>query len=335
MRVNIASIRRAAANLCLLLGSCAAGLTLQEVSLRLLYPKYEHLAQARFRADAKLIWSRKPNSRYTRRHPDLGFSHPVLYNNLALRQSRNFSADDLTAATNIGVFGDSFVENIFMAVPYPFTEPLDYLLNQSEKLFNVLNFGVHAYGPGQSYLRYENFRNELAQVLFVYCSNDLRNLYETNLFHLNEAEELERNELIRSPWLVHFISGLHVSYLILDVNGRLSSHVEENSIDQRLKDEHRSRASEHGNLNAEHVEHHLYKGTLGDEDLRNMRALFQRVLRRWKQSVEKMGGRFSVVLLPNLPPDPRVVDLLEIEDIEVVDLYACFGNHDPAHKDRA
>lgn len=222
-----------------------------------------------------------------------------------------------------------------MAVQNSFTEPLDYLLNQSERPFNVLNFGVYGYGPGQSYLRYENFRNGLARVLFVYCSNDLRNLHETNLFHLNEAGELERNELIRSPWWVHFISRLHVSYLLLDVSGRLSSYVEGTSINQRLREDHDRRASEQGHLNAEHVEHHQYRGTLSDEDLRNMRALFQKVLRRWKQSVEKTGGRFSVVLLPNLPPDPRVVDLLEEEDIEVVDLYACFGNHDPAHKDRA
>lgn len=102
MRINGASIRRTAVNLSLLLVACAAGLVLCEVSLRLFYPKYEHLAQARFRDDARLIWSRKPNSQRTQRHPDTGFSHTVLYNDLALRQSRNFSADDLTAATNIG-----------------------------------------------------------------------------------------------------------------------------------------------------------------------------------------------------------------------------------------
>ena len=335
MRINGTSIKNTAVNLCLLLVSGVVGLSLCETTLRLFYPKYEHLAQARFRDDAVLIWTRKPNSRHSRRHPDVGFSHTVLFNNLALRQSRNFSADDLLAATNIGVFGDSFVENIFMAAPHSFTEPLDYLLNQSEKPFNVLNFGIHGYGPGQSYLRYEHFRNELAQVLFVYCRNDLRNLYETNLFHLNETGGLERNELIRSPWWVRFISRLHLSYLILDVSGRLSSHVQENSINQRLRDEHQSRISEQGNLHTEHVDHNLYRGTLSDEDLRNMRALFQKVLRRWKQLVENNGGRFSVVLLPNLPPEPHVVDLLEKEDIEVVDLYDCFGNHDPAHKERA
>ena len=334
MQVNGRAIKRTAVNLCLLLVSGAAGLSLCEGSLRLFYPKYRDLADPQFRFDGIRIWARTPNSRDWKIHPDTLVPHSFHHNNLALRQHRDFSEADLAAATNIGVFGDSFVENTRLAVQHSFTEPLDYLLNQGRKRFNILNFGVHAYGPGQSFLSYENFRNELAQVLFVYCGNDLRNLYETNLFHLNEAGGLERNEAIRSPWWVHSISRLHISYLILDVSGRLSSHVEDRSINRRLREERRSRASEQGNLKAEHVESDLYKGTLSDEDLRNMRALFQRVLRRWKQLVEKIGGEFSVVLLPNLPPDPHVVALLEEEDIEVVDLYACFRNHDPAHNDR-
>ena len=42
-------------NLCLLLVSCAVGLALCEVSLRLFYPKYRHLADPQFRRDAERI----------------------------------------------------------------------------------------------------------------------------------------------------------------------------------------------------------------------------------------------------------------------------------------
>ena len=89
----------------------------------------------------------------------------------------------------------------------------------------------------------------LAQALFVYCRNALRNLYETNLFHLDEAGESERNEAIRSPWRGHSISRLHISYLVLDVSGRLSSYVEGTSVNQRLREEYQRRIFEHGHWN--------------------------------------------------------------------------------------
>ena len=229
------------ANVCLLLVSCVAGLTLCELSLRLFYPKYQHLAETQFRRDEMRIWTPRPNSRHVQNHPDTGLPHSVHRNNLALRQHRDFSEAALASASNIGVFGDSFTENIKMAVPYSFTEPLDYLLNQGEQRFNVLNFGVTGYGPGQSLLSYQDFRyvDDLDHVLFVYCENDLRNIYETGLFHVNEAGRLERHAAIRPPWWIALISRLHVSYLVLDASGRLSSSIRaQASIHQKMRDEY-------------------------------------------------------------------------------------------------
>ena len=168
-----------AVNLGLLLVSCAVGLALCEASLRLFYPKYRDLAEALFRSDTMRIWARTPDSRDWRFHPDTPMPHSLYHNNHALRQHRDFSAAGLAAATNIGFFGDSFTENSRMAAQYSFTEPLDYLLNQRGGRFNVLNFGVSGYGPGQSLLHYEHFRSteDLDHVLYVYCENDLLNIY--------------------------------------------------------------------------------------------------------------------------------------------------------------
>ena len=125
----------------------------------------------------------------------------------------------MAAATNIGVFGDSFVENVGTDAPYSLTEPLDYLLNQSGQRFNVLNFGVYGYGPGQSFLHYENFRyvNELDYVLYLYCYNDISNVGERRLFHLDETGHLRRKEIIR-PWWVPLISRLYLPILKLGAN---------------------------------------------------------------------------------------------------------------------
>ncbi len=100
------------AKLCLLLVSCLIGLSLCEVSPRLFFPKYRHLAEAQFHNDAKRIYARRPHARSRQRNPDTGWSHSYYHNNLALRQHWNFSETDLVSATNIGVFDDSFVENV-------------------------------------------------------------------------------------------------------------------------------------------------------------------------------------------------------------------------------
>lgn len=134
-------------------------------------------------------------------HSDTRLPHFLHHNNLTLRQHRNFSEADFTAATNISFFGDSFVENVRTAVQYSFTEPLDYLLNHGHTRFNVLNFGVDGYGPGQSFLRYEDFRyaKELDHVFFVCSRNDLIDIYTTELFHLDTADAWYSAKRFRPP----------------------------------------------------------------------------------------------------------------------------------------
>ena len=308
-------------NLCLLLVSCLVGIFLCEGSLRLFYPKYAPLAEARYRFDTMRIWTRSPNDRAEHPHPDTGSMHALHHNNLGLRQHRNFSTADLAAAINVGVFGDSFVENVRMDAPYSLTEPLDYLLNQSGGRFNVLNFGVDGYGPGQSLLHYEHFRyaEDLAHVFYVYYENDLENIAETGLFDLDEAGRLVRHDAIRTSWWVTRMSRLHLPYLILDATGRLSSYMEERARhDKRMRER----------LEAERRND---EGFWKRHEKRL--AIFRGLMRRWKQLVEHNGGQFHVVLLPNQDPaaSPRVPAILREEDIATINLYDCFGAYDAEH----
>ena len=317
-------------NLCLLLVACLVGLLLCEGSLRLFYPKYAPLAEARYRFDTLRIWARSPNDRAEHPHPDTGSVHALHHNNLGLRQHRNFSPADLAAAINVGVFGDSFVENVRMDAPYSLTEPLDYLLNQRGRRFNVLNFGVDGYGPGQSLLHYEHFRyaDALAHVFYVYYYNDLDNLAETGLFHLDEAGRLVQHDAVRSSWWATRMSRLHLPYLILDATGRLSSYMKERARGERLK---REQLWDRYQIYQQRV-----KGEKGTKAFKERLAIFRRLIRRWKQSVERNGGKFHVVLLPQHNPaaSPRVPDLLQEEDIATISLYDCFGAHDTAHYQR-
>lgn len=327
-------MRNVFTNVGLVLVSCAAGLALCEVSLRLFYPKYRHSAEAPFRFDEMRIWARTPNSRDWRTHPDTFVLHFLSHNNLALRQHRDFSKADLAVATNIGIFGDSFVENIDVAAPYSFTEPLDYLLNLRRQRFNVLNFGVYGYGPGQSLLHYEHFRwaKELNHVFYVYYHNDLMDLYARELFHLDETGHLVRNKVIRESWWMPLMRELHTPYLILDVSRRLSSfHAGRAANIERQRRGYDDRPR---NERWEARRKDFRYGRLDHDGGKNIREIFRQLIRRWKSAVEHNGSTFSVVFFPNRPPPPFVVDLLNAEAVKVVDLWACFCDADPAHSQR-
>ena len=312
------------ANLCLLLVACVAGLTLCEVSLRLFYPKYRLLADPQFRQDARVIYAHKPNARSWASHPDTGVLHSFHHNNLALRQNRNFTEADLASATNIGVFGDSFVENIGLAAPYSFTEPLDWLLNQHGERVNVLNFGVYGYGTGQSFLHYEGFRHaaDLDHVVYVYCTNDLGDLFDNGLFDLDAAGRLVENRAIPSSGWVRLISRWHLSYLLLDGSGRFSSFIGERATSGKGP---KNRGAHHGE--------NILPLSDRNKDAYKL-AVFREVIRRWTHLVEHNGSTFSVVLLPDNPPQPSVVALLSAEGVDVIDLSGCFGNADSAQNRR-
>ena len=326
-------MRTRLANSGLLLASCAVGFLLCEVSLRIFHPKYRDLADAQFQSDAMRIFARKPNGRRLSHHPDTRLSHPLYHNNFGLRQHRDFRESDLAAAANIGVFGDSFTENIKMAAPYSFTEPLDYLLNLAgEDRFNVLNFGVAGYGTGQSFMHYTSFSGrawDFDQVLYVYCHNDLRDIYRSGLFHLDEAGRMVQAEAVRERWWVPLVGRLHVTYLILDAIGRVSLIAEQAvSTNEHLR---RGFNDRRGGVDDTFLSltRSFQQGDLTFEN-QQILEIFRQLIRRWKNSVEDNGGAFSIVLLPDHAPHSYVVDSIRAEGIETIDLYACFNESDPA-----
>ena len=279
--------KKTVTNLSLSLVSCLLGVLLCELTLRNFYPKYQGAAESQFDRDPILLWSRLKNSRGWFRNPDSGSYHPYHHNNLRMRQHRDFSEMDLEDATNMGFFGDSFLENQGMESQYSLTEPLDYLLNLDHRQFNTLNFGVSAYGTGQSFLRYESFRyaETLDHVFYVFTDNDLRNIYENGLFYLDEAGELARSEAIRSSWWIRLVSGLHISYLLLDVGQRLPLVLGEAfaSLEEYLfrKDSlhhlRMERNERYGSPLAIGIEHDFRKGVRGSEYTDSIIAVFQKL----------------------------------------------------------
>ena len=306
-----------AAKLCLAVASLLLASLLCEAALRLLFPKYRHVAEGQLQADDMRIYAPLPNTRDWHAHPDTRRGHPFHTNNLGLGQHRNFTDADILSATTVGVFGDSFVRFGSLDAPHAFTEPLDYLLNLDGD-FTVLNFGVGGYGPAQSYFHYQAFphREALDYVLFAYYGgNDLIELVRHGLFGLDDDGRLQASEMRGAAWWVPFAAKLHLTYLALDAAGRFALYTA--SLAEELRDRHRLRTRD-----------------FPDDVLDRGLAVFEQLIRRWRAEVEENGGRFFVVLLPTQPDFPKVRPLLERAGVGVIDLNACYESHDDAHRRR-
>ena len=291
-------VRNLIINFILVLSSVLASFFLVEYFLRNFYPKYEFAAErSNFTIDPIRVWSRLPSSYFDGHHPDTGEIHTVIHNNLALRQHRNFTDQQLENSLNLGFFGDSYVENVRIPVQNSFSEPLDYLLDRRLEDVNVLNFGVDAYGTDQSFLFYSQVSQTvpLDYVFYVFSVNDLRNIYENGLFNINEEGQLVNIPPRRSTWLKRRLGNYHTTYLLIDIVERMrnlfgASHPEEALSELGRRARFRS-------PRALAIEDQLEAGSM-TRDLAWSIEVFRKLLQRWQQMVEENGGKFYVILLP-------------------------------------
>jgi hypothetical protein len=291
----LSRLKRITGRLLLMLLSALLGLLACEGLLRVFHPRYDYAANARREASATRIWARTPNTRYTRLHPDTERPHPVIHNNFGLRQHRNFPPESLRDAVNVAFFGDSFTENPRVAAPCAFTEPLDYLLNLGGQSFNVLNFGVDGYGPDQAYLAYREFpqRERLSDVLYVFCSNDVRNIRESNLFDLAPDGALSIQPARRSSWGVRLLARFHLTYLVIETLDTLGNRSKDR-LDLPAFIAHQRHRQSADLLRLEND----FRENRTSSDLTATLQLMQAILRQWQHEVEAHGGRFHVVILP-------------------------------------
>ena len=325
MRLHSVALRNLGLNVFLLFASFIFSFLVVEFTLRIWYPKYEYAAKSSYDRNASRIWSRRSNSHHRYRHPDSHLYHSVYHNNLALRQHRNFDESDIKSAINVAFFGDSFTENLLLPVQYSLTEPLDYLLNLHAK-FNVLNFGVGGYGTDQSFLYYRDFQYStyLDYVFYIFCSNDLRNIYENNIFSLDRAGKLILNGASTSTWWVRFLSQFHTTYLLIDSKRRLFS--EQEDINSRAVEDFFvawNRARRLHSPRADSIQESFIRGQT-NEHLRKSISIFQSLIYLWQQAVEKNGGKFYVVLLPRY--EEHLAKSLISAEINVIDLFEILEN---------
>jgi hypothetical protein len=324
-------------NLTLCGGAILFSLAVAEGTLRIAAPQYQYAASANFDYDNYRIISRSPNVHASGVHPDDGRTHSIIYNNFALRHHRDIMPADLDGRTLAVFFGDSFTENLRIPVQYSFTELLDFKLNEDEyePPSLVLNFGVDGYSVDQAFLYYMN--SEIAQqadhVFYVFCANDIRGLYENQLFRLEDGL-LQRSQAQAPSWLVRAASRLYLTYLVLDARqvlrakwGGMGGDRDFTAADiLSYKARHERRQRLHS-PEAGAIEANLVGGEW--QRITEHLDLMMKIVSTWRDEVERRGASFHVVLLPR--EDEHAAAPLFRGQYSVIDLYEEFRQLNPSY----
>jgi hypothetical protein len=323
-RRNTLTLGGLAVRCALALAALGVGIGLAEAALRIVRPQYSYAAQGKFVTSNIRGWTNPVSHRSTKPHPDTGEPHPVIYNSLGLRQHREFARVKPAGTTRIGVFGDSFTANLRMPVQYSFTEPLDYLLNRAGGAVEVLNFGTDGYGTDQIYLQYleEGVPLDLDVVLYVVCQNDPIDVYENNLVDVGEDGRLVIREWYTESRLLGFVRNMYLTYLTFDALARIDVH-----LDHQL-----NRLANRRVVPAEELIEMKEAFAAGRRHAALDDALdrFVAVVSAFRSEVERNGGRFRVVTLPD-PTGRRMAELLR-EGYDVVDLAEHFDGSLPRYR---
>jgi hypothetical protein len=329
-------VRSTLPKLLLLMASLVLALVLFEIALRLLAPQYEYAASSVHEWDSFRIYSRRPNSAYARGHPDSGERHLVIHNNLAMRQHRDLPVSGGPGEVRVGLFGDSFTENLRIPAQYSLSEVLDFLLDLHGGPYTVLNFGVDGYGPDQSYLYYRSSEaaRDLRHVVYLFAVNDVRNLYENGLLELAADGSLSRNRALATPFWLSLVARSYTAYFVLDVRSRLVAWWTSAELagarprdllrEEKTKVRQRQKSRRYDTVAAS-LEAELLEGA-SSPGLERVVALFRKVLEEWRAEVVREGGRFHVMLLPR-QKEARARFLFEGFDvIDLAEEFSVYGD---------
>ena len=307
-------------NVGMALGAVVLALAIAEMTLRV-SGMYEELATAALVPSKESVFKRPASIDQHRTHPDLQYKVLIRYDSSSVRNhsSRETSEKDGI----IGVFGDSFTENIRVQDRFTFTSILDSLTTSE---YSVVNFGVDAYGLEQSYLRYkENKDLNFRRVVYMMYGNDLSDLYENNIAYFDGERILFRVQ--QSPNLWRRTAGqLRLTYLILNGYYQAKALVEPAFGSARVAlDSYWDRSADGARAawreqrqrrRMEGIGHHMLRDFLGNSP--SVRALeygrlYREILSQWRREVEASGAKFTIVVHPE-KGTTRLAEKMRLKD---------------------
>jgi hypothetical protein len=256
------------------------------------------------------IYDRVAGETQYQRHPDLDYDVEIVVNDFGARDHRGVTLEQIEEFEGdiIGVFGDSFTENRRIEDEFTFTSLLNEGL-QPEVM--VLNLGVDGYGPDQSYVKYLDFegRSTLDHVFYVFFENDLRNIYENQLFDFDGAKISEPLPHETSLF-IKVARKFHMTYLVIDSYARLKANMQSEAyslailnekISNRLRpDEFRARDERYHDEYADSMTTDYLSANPSASTI-EWGVRFRRLLEAWREESSTLGQSFVILVTPDQP----------------------------------
>jgi hypothetical protein len=195
-------------NSTLVLVAIMLSLVVAEVALRV-DGRYQDLA-SQLLVPSPAYWERPVNQIEFGKHPDLNVPIEIRFDKDGVRNHSEVSTRE--ERNIIGFFGDSYVENRRIEDRFSFTSILDLAARPGAR---VVNYGVDGYGLDQEYLRYKKYEHhDIHDVVYVFCENDLSNLYETGLTEMTKNGDIAFRVPSINPFY-RLMGRFHVTYLVI------------------------------------------------------------------------------------------------------------------------
>lgn len=162
------------------------------------------------------IYSRPLNSFQKYKHPDLDY---IIKNYFDSDGVKNYFNDTITSKKKniVGIFGDSFSENIGVDPDFEFSN----ILNREVIDYKIVNYGVGGYNIDQAFIRFlENKHHDLKYVIY-FLYNDRQFSKDLISFDKDGQYKIKTIEL---NYIAQLLGKLNLSYFFLDSFYRIRSN---------------------------------------------------------------------------------------------------------------
>lgn len=285
---------------CLIFSSIVFSLILIEFYL-IFTNSYTHLVKNNL-IPANTIWTNQENSQIIYSHPDMNY--PVKSNYGKSGVKANFLID--INSSYHGFFGDSVTDNRRIEYDWNFTS----LYNEIKGKNIALNFGVDGFGLDQSFIRYQNVKNDFnfSKIFYVFHYNDFANILQTKLFELKDNDQLVqiKHQLNFKNYFFRLLGKLRLTYLLMSsyqkILGKNSNiyYLKDRFIEEFVNEEisfYNSWKSRFFKIDANFLTKDLFSSSPSEETI-EAKKVFNLILDLWVADAKLNNIEFYIILLP-------------------------------------
>ena len=269
-------------NIFLVILSLLISLLIIEIILNII-GRYDNLTNSEF-IPSDSIYERPFSSFQKQKHPDLNYT---IINYFDEDVVKNFKDTKTSQKKNIiGIFGDSFTENIAIEKKFEYSN----VINKYLKNYQVVNYGIGGYSADQVFLRYLKYKDhDIKKVFYFFMPADTG--FATDIkFSNNRSYVLKKKKI---NYFIQILGKLNITYFAMDIIFISRDIFNKNYSTINIEN--------YNNILANKIYRKFYSKKY-DKCIKNKEICdsnFLKLLKVFKKEVEKNNSKFYILLYPN------------------------------------